>query len=304
MNSQYAELKGRIHSSSSSGHPSGYTHRNRGFNVVNFAVLDNDGCGAGLWTCHANHTCSKRVVAGFTVTSGSCGLSDDGNCVSSVNFPSKYADNERCTIKSPSEGTLTFREFNTEHGYDKMTVGGSTFQGSSKPADFEATGADLSWRSDGSVTRKGWQLCVSGAPATTATPGGAACTVTANAAISGHNREHLTSQTVSTCSSACRGRTWCKSFDYKRSSGSCDLSDKSSADVALKTNYPGHPYDHYDCTQALTLQQLDEQEFTKEEQVMANTKQDKLRKEMAAELEEARQTEAAELAESEKASQA
>jgi len=37
---------------------------------------------------------------------------------------------------------------------------------------------------------------------------------------------------------------------------------------------------------------------------MANTKQDKLRKEMAAELEEARQTEAAELAESEKASQA
>ena len=28
--------------------PSGYIYSNGGFNVVNFAVLDNDGCGAGL----------------------------------------------------------------------------------------------------------------------------------------------------------------------------------------------------------------------------------------------------------------
>jgi subtilisin family serine protease len=76
----------------------------------------------------------------------------------------------------------------------------------------------------------------------------AACTVTLNAAISGHNIQHLTGATVASCTAACHAASWCKSFDFYRNEGKCDLSDKSASDVGgLKTDYAGNPYDHYDC---------------------------------------------------------
>jgi hypothetical protein len=78
------------------------------------------------------------------------------------------------------------------------------------------------------------------------------CTVTYNAAIYGHNVEHLTGQTVASCTNACRAAAWgCKSFDWYKNDGKCDLSDMSADDVGgLKTDYAGNPYDHYNCNQA------------------------------------------------------
>merc|ERR1712232_667942 len=74
------------------------------------------------------------------------------------------------------------------------------------------------------------------------------CALTQNAAISGHNIEHLTSQTVQSCEAACNRRSWCKSFDWYKNSNECDLSDKCAADVGgLKRDYGGNPYDHYSC---------------------------------------------------------
>jgi len=77
MNTQYAELKGRIYSGTRSFNrvtrtmqdykgefPSGSTMRNRGGNVVNFAVLENGGCGAGRM-CHADHTCTEGEEPGL-----------------------------------------------------------------------------------------------------------------------------------------------------------------------------------------------------------------------------------------------
>lgn len=68
---------------------------------------------------------------------------------------------------------------------------------------------------------------------------------TRNAAISGHNREHLTSADVEDCKGTCQQRSWCKSFDFYKYENKCDLSDVQEPKVVLKTNYPGHPYDHY-----------------------------------------------------------
>ena len=68
---------------------------------------------------------------------------------------------------------------------------------------------------------------------------------TANAAIAGNNREQLTGQTPSTCSAECCKRIWCKSFDFHRGAGKCDLSDQNEASVGLKTDYWDNPYDHY-----------------------------------------------------------
>ncbi|MGJ8562034.1 MAG: PAN/Apple domain-containing protein [Alphaproteobacteria bacterium] len=69
---------------------------------------------------------------------------------------------------------------------------------------------------------------------------------TPNAAISGHNNGKI-SGTVQACIEACNNATGfvCKSFDYNKAARSCDLSDKSKDDVALKTTYPGNPYDYY-----------------------------------------------------------
>ena len=69
--------------------------------------------------------------------------------------------------------------------------------------------------------------------------------LTENAAISGHNKEHMAG-TVSACKVACLAKSWCKSFDYNKKSNECDLSDKNKDDVGgLKTDYPGNPVDHY-----------------------------------------------------------
>jgi len=71
--------------------------------------------------------------------------------------------------------------------------------------------------------------------------------VTANAAISGHNNKKV-SGGLDACKNACdneRGFV-CKSFDYDKRNGTCDLSDKSATDVGgLKKDYAGNPYDHY-----------------------------------------------------------
>ncbi len=72
---------------------------------------------------------------------------------------------------------------------------------------------------------------------------------TPNAAIAGHNTEHLNGVTPQDCAAACTAATraaWCKSFDFYKTRQQCDLSDKRAADVGgLKTDYPGNPYDHY-----------------------------------------------------------
>jgi hypothetical protein len=44
-----------------------YQHAKQGVGMVSFKALENEGCGSGLWTCHANHTCTKKEV---TATAG------------------------------------------------------------------------------------------------------------------------------------------------------------------------------------------------------------------------------------------
>ena len=71
--------------------------------------------------------------------------------------------------------------------------------------------------------------------------------VTNNAAISGHNKKKV-SGGLDACKKACDNERsfFCKSFDYVKRNGSCDLSDKTAEEVGgLKTDYSGNPYDHY-----------------------------------------------------------
>ena len=98
----------------------------------------------------------------LTVVSGPCVVS--GQCVHSAQYPSDYGDYERCTLQ-PARGPLQVEAFNTEQGYDYLTINGVGYSGSG--TDYQGNSIPLSivpdreitWSSDGGVTRSGWLIC-------------------------------------------------------------------------------------------------------------------------------------------------
>ena len=84
-----------------------------------------------------------------------------GNCACSSNYDasctfysgSKYKNNEECTVTFSSSAVLTSWAFSTEHVYDKVTVNGVQYSGSTGPDGVVAS--SMTWWSDGSVVRDG-----------------------------------------------------------------------------------------------------------------------------------------------------
>ena len=73
FHNKFGSFNGVVQTSKTTGYPEDkYLNRGQGMGMVSFDVLENDGCGAGLWTCHANHTCTKKELKGFLVESGPC----------------------------------------------------------------------------------------------------------------------------------------------------------------------------------------------------------------------------------------
>merc|ERR1719251_826328 len=69
---------------------------------------------------------------GTWVVSGS-GCDVVGSCISSKNYPSNYGNNQECTISLYGNIPVTMEAFNTESRYDFLTVGGSSYSGTSGP---------------------------------------------------------------------------------------------------------------------------------------------------------------------------
>jgi len=98
----------------------------------------------------------------WSVTEGACAV--DGNCVTSPNFPSPYADNQGCSISVQANGqAISVEDFQTEGNYDILFVNGEAFSGSNGPAGkYPSTGVPITWTSDYSVTSAGWKICLEG----------------------------------------------------------------------------------------------------------------------------------------------
>ena len=96
----------------------------------------------------------------FAVESGPCEVSSAGRCVGR----SDYANNEACTIISLSATTLAdCPRFDTEAGYDFLTIDGQRYEGTQCPTGLQiSSSSTISWASDGSVTRGGWEICAEG----------------------------------------------------------------------------------------------------------------------------------------------
>jgi len=87
------------------------------------------------------------------------GCEMDGNCIQSSNHPSNYGNSEECTIQITGGSiSLSVDAFNTEAGFDKLTIGGRSYAGTSGPASGSYTGT-ITWSSDSSVSKSGWRLC-------------------------------------------------------------------------------------------------------------------------------------------------
>ena len=73
----------------------------------------------------------------------------------------QYGNNERCTITAARDMIVHAEaDYNTESGWDYLTINGATFSGTAGPADIVlATGDTITWRSDFSGTRGGWTIC-------------------------------------------------------------------------------------------------------------------------------------------------
>jgi len=107
----------------------------------------------------------------FTITSGACTL-DGTDCVKSPNYPSNYGNRQSCSIGISNDAWtgkgINTEAFNTESRYDKLTVNGNQYSGTSGPQLVTPTSA-LTWSADYSVVKTGWKLCA--VDVTTTTPG-------------------------------------------------------------------------------------------------------------------------------------
>eukprot|EP00746_Dinoflagellata_sp_MGD_P161819 gnl/MRDRNA2_/MRDRNA2_89101_c0_seq1.p1 gnl/MRDRNA2_/MRDRNA2_89101_c0~~gnl/MRDRNA2_/MRDRNA2_89101_c0_seq1.p1 ORF type:complete len:1303 (+),score=170.88 gnl/MRDRNA2_/MRDRNA2_89101_c0_seq1:188-3910(+) len=126
-----------------------------------------DGCGGVVllpacaegFACE-DYKCVELPFVPFIVTKGTCPLSDGGKCVSSGNYGSgnNYDNRESCDITPPS-GKIKVVAFDTESGYDKLKVNGAQYHGKGALSGTFTTNTQITWYSDGSVTRSGWKLC-------------------------------------------------------------------------------------------------------------------------------------------------
>ena len=69
--------------------------------------------------------------------------------------------------------------------------------------------------------------------------------MTRNAGIPGHNQETHSGVTAQGCLDLCTDRAWCRSADYERAARKCYLQPVNKKQVALRTDYPQNPFDHY-----------------------------------------------------------
>ena len=101
------------------------------------------------------------TVPSFTITSGPCSVLNDGHCVER----GSYTNNEHCQITVDGPGTLgPCPRFDTESAsYDYLTINNHRYGGHAKsscPEGVEVNeGTTISWRTDGSAVRTGWEIC-------------------------------------------------------------------------------------------------------------------------------------------------
>lgn len=94
----------------------------------------------------------------FSVTGN--GIEVNGNCVQSRNYPGVHGNNEAGQVNVLRNAYLTTGStFSVESCCDQLYINGIDVESSSRVPTEIARGASLTWSTDYSVTRNGWQIC-------------------------------------------------------------------------------------------------------------------------------------------------
>ena len=115
-----------------------------------------------MTTCTSDSDPGIAPNTGLEVTSGGsfCQIDDSGLCA--TDGVGEHGNDEACTVQVNIDGYLTVTEFDTEPGYDYVTIGGARYQGNGGPSGVAVTaGSTFTWQSDGSITNAGWTICFS-----------------------------------------------------------------------------------------------------------------------------------------------
>lgn len=101
--------------------------------------------------------------------SGKCKKAKFGldTCVTSPNYPGSYPHNAKCEIAWPAGARLKVVEFKTEKHCDKVKIGKHYYHGEQQgqqgypPSEIQSVSdGKVSFSSDGSITKKGFKLCL------------------------------------------------------------------------------------------------------------------------------------------------
>jgi hypothetical protein len=110
-----------------------------------------------LWATLLVNMGRSHAQGVWTVSSGNqaCELSRDGMCVSDGN-------DESCTVRAEAAVVVSAQGgFETEAGYDYVTIGGTQYPGTSGPVSVPiSAGETLHWQSDYSEVRSGFNICI------------------------------------------------------------------------------------------------------------------------------------------------
>ena len=90
-------------------------------------------------------------------------MASSATCFRSPNYPSNYNNNQQCAITAREQVTLSVTAFDTEVGWDKLTVNGVQYSGSTGPEGVQvAAGSTITWTSDDADFFSGFEICTGG----------------------------------------------------------------------------------------------------------------------------------------------
>jgi hypothetical protein len=90
------------------------------------------------WTPTTSPTPPPPVL--FAVASGACTVASTATCFRSPNYPSAYGNSQTCAITVYEAVLLSVVAFSTESGYDKLTVNGVRYSGTTGPGGVQVVG--------------------------------------------------------------------------------------------------------------------------------------------------------------------
>ena len=105
--------------------------------------------------------CAAPEMLLLSKVGSGCQIHDGGRCAQSLHYPNSYDNQEGCVLQVHATGTLVMNSFDTESGFDFLTVGDVRLSGDLGLNTFDvAIDTTIEWTSDISVVQKGWDLCV------------------------------------------------------------------------------------------------------------------------------------------------